>query len=94
VLYIPVCPLTEDNVHYLRRQRETFLKGTPSPDFGGGEGESKHERRPKMEDLTNMIDQEGLRAMGLLEWDSAAERLSGGQRELLDKANKELGFYM
>lgn len=94
VLYIPVCPLTEDNVQYLRRQRETFLKGTPSPDFGGGEGESKHEERPKTRDLTKMIDQEGLRAMGLLEWDSTTKGLSRGQREILDRANKELGFYM
>jgi hypothetical protein len=47
-----------------------------------------------MEDVTQMIEQERLRAMGLVEWDSSAGGLSGGQREVLDRAKKELGFYM
>ena len=94
VLYIPVCPLTEHNAQYLRRQRNTFLNGTPSPDFGGGEGESKHVGRPTVQDLPMMMDSDGLRAMGLMEWDSAAPGLSKGQREVMDRANKELGFYM
>ena len=92
VLYIPVCPLTEHNAQYLRRQRNTFLNGTPSPDFGGGEGESKHVGRPTVHDLPTMMDSDGLRAMGLMEWDSAAPGLSKGQREVMDRANKELGF--
>ena len=94
VLYIPVCPLTEHNAQYLRRQRDTFLNGTPSPDFGGGEGESKHVGRPTVHDLPTMVNSDGLRAMGLMEWESAAPGLSKGQREVMDRANKELGFYM
>jgi hypothetical protein len=93
-LYIPVCPLTEDNARFLRRQRDTFLQGTPSPDFGGGEGESKHVGRPTLQDLSTMMDSDGLRAMGMMEWDRTTPGLSKGQREVLDRANKELGFYM
>jgi hypothetical protein len=59
-----------------------------------GREKSKHEGCPKMEDVTQMIEQERLRAMGLVEWDSSAGGLSGGQREALDRAKKELGFYM
>jgi hypothetical protein len=94
VLYIPVCPLTEDNAEFLRRQRDTFLSGAPSPDFGGGEGESNHVDRPTIEDIPSMMDTNGIRAMGLKEWDSTAEGLSPGQREVMDRANKELGFYV
>ncbi|KZV93442.1 DUF1479-domain-containing protein, partial [Exidia glandulosa HHB12029] len=39
VLYIPACPLTEENARTLARQKGCFIEGTPSPDFGGGEGE-------------------------------------------------------
>jgi len=41
-----------------------------------------------------MMDDDGLRAMGLMEWDSSAPGFSKGQREVLDRANKELGFHM
>ncbi|KAF2435447.1 DUF1479-domain-containing protein [Tothia fuscella] len=92
VLYIPVCPLTEDNAIFLRRQRGTFLKGEPSPDFGGGEGESNHEGRPTIEDVPSLMNEDGMRAMGLKEWDSAATDLSPGQRFVMDRANKELEF--
>jgi hypothetical protein len=92
VLYIPVCPLTEDNARFLRRQRETFLNGAPSPDFGGGEGESNHVGRPTVHELPTMMDSDGLRAVGLMEWDSTASGLTKGQREVMDRANKELNF--
>lgn len=70
------------------------MQGTPSPDFGGGDGESKHVGRPTVQDLPTLMDSDGLRAMGLMEWDCATPSLSNGQREVLDRANKELGFYM
>jgi hypothetical protein len=41
-----------------------------------------------------MMDSDGLRAMGMMEWDATPPGLSRGQRELLDRANKELEFYM
>ena len=31
--------------------------------------------------------------MGLMEWDRTTPGLSKGQQEVLDRANKELGFY-
>lgn len=93
VLYIPACPMTEDNANYLVRQREHFVAGTPSPDFGGGVGERTHVGRVKAEDMTALVGDEGCRAMGLKEWDSDAAGLTPGQRVILDRANKILGFY-
>jgi hypothetical protein len=93
VLYIPACPLTEDNARFLARQRQTFTDGVPSPDFGGGEGESRHVGRPAADDVAKVSGKEGLRAFGLMEWDSTEAGLSGGQREAMDRANKALGFY-
>lgn len=93
VLYIPACPMTEDNANYLVRQRENFVNGTPSPDFGGGVGESEHVGRIKAEDMHDLVGTEGCRAMGLEAWDSDAAGLIPGQRVILDRANKILGFY-
>jgi Protein of unknown function (DUF1479) len=92
VLYIPVCPLTEDNARYLVRQREKFLNGTPSPDFGGGDGEMYHAGRPTAADLPALMDADGIRAMGLMEWDTAEPGLTKGEKEVLERANMELGF--
>ncbi|XPT02989.1 hypothetical protein M3J09_012092 [Ascochyta lentis] len=93
VLYIPACPMTEDNANYLARQRETFVAGTPSPDFGGGIGESEHVGRIRAEDMQQLVDEDGCRAMGIQAWDSDAAGMIPGQRVILDRANKILGFY-
>jgi hypothetical protein len=93
VLYIPACPLTEDNAKYLARQREKFIAGSPSPDFGGGVGEGNHVGRIKVEDMEDLVGDDGCRAMGLQHWDSDAEGLTLAEREVLDRANKVLGFY-
>jgi hypothetical protein len=42
VMYVPVVPLCDMNVGYIKVQKEAFLKGTPPPDFPGGVGESQH----------------------------------------------------
>ncbi|CAK3767294.1 Hypothetical predicted protein [Lecanosticta acicola] len=94
VLYIPACPLTVSNAEFVARQREAFLNGTPCPDFGGGKGESEHIGRPGVEDVRDVNPSEGIRAFGLLEWDSSEEGLTQGQKEVMDRANKTLGFYM
>lgn len=94
VLYIPACPLTEANARYLVRQRDHFQRGVPSPDFGGGEGESNHVGRPTAEDVAALSGPEGIRALGLKAWDSTAEGLTAGQREVLDRANNILGFHV
>lgn len=70
-----------------------MMIGVPCPDFGGGEGESKHIGRPLAENLAKASDKVGLRAFGLMEWDSTEPGLSSGQREAMDRANKALGFY-
>ncbi|RAR12876.1 duf1479-domain-containing protein [Stemphylium lycopersici] len=93
VLYIPACPMTEDNANYLVRQRTNFINGTPSPDFGGGVGESEHVGRVKAEDMQQLVGDEGCQSMGLQEWDSDAAGLGPGERVILDRANKILGFY-
>jgi hypothetical protein len=97
VLYIPTCPLTHSNASYLARQRDTFIKGTLSPDFGGGEGESKFVGRMGVNDLGEIGSTrgaDGLRAMGLEMWDAEAEGLTSGQWRVMNLANKELGFYV
>ncbi|KAL1612171.1 hypothetical protein SLS60_000395 [Paraconiothyrium brasiliense] len=93
VLYIPACPLTEDNAKYLVRQRDNFIAGTPSPDFGGGVGESEHVGRVRVEDMEGLVGVDGCRSMGLAEWDSGEYGLGTGERVMLDRANKVMGFY-
>lgn len=93
VMYIPACPLTVSNAEFLARQRECFINGTSCPDFGGGKGESEHVGRPGVEDVRAVNEVEGMQAFGLREWDSSAADLTYGQREVMDRANKILGFY-
>lgn len=94
VLYIPACPLTISNAEFVARQREAFLNGTPCPDFGGGIGESQHIGRPGIEDVRKVNPVEGMRAFGLSPWDSTEPGLTHGQKEVMDRANKILGFSM
>ncbi|KAH8684214.1 hypothetical protein BGZ60DRAFT_397031 [Tricladium varicosporioides] len=90
VMYIPACPLTETNAAYLSRQRGTFLRGNPGPDFPGGKGESEHIGRPGLEDLKCYVDSTGLRAMGLERW--LGKSGSRGEINMFSVANKALGF--
>jgi len=92
VLYIPACPLTEVNAEFLLRQREAFMEGIPCPDFGGGDGESKHVGRWGVDEVSEISDEGALRAFGLSKWDSSEQGLSPGQHALMNKANKILGF--
>jgi hypothetical protein len=92
VLYIPSCPLSVGNAEYLARQRAAFLAGTPSPDFGGGVGESEHVGRMGVEDVARVDAEEGMRAFGLKRWESGAAGLSAGQKEVMERANAILGF--
>ena len=92
VLYIPSCPLTVQNAEYLARQRARFLEGTPSPDFGGGKGESQHLGRPGVEDVASVDPNDGMRAFGFKAWNSAEAGLSRGQKGVMEEANRILGF--
>ncbi|KAJ2981778.1 hypothetical protein NUW58_g6599 [Xylaria curta] len=91
VLYIPICPVTEQNAHYLLRQKNAFLDGTPGPDFPGGQGESQHVNRPTESYLRKHADSEGLRAFGF-EKLAMVEIDGPGARAVVDKANEILGF--
>ncbi len=45
-----------------------------------------------MEDVERVHAGDGLQAFGLKAFDREAEGLTGGQREVIDRANKILGF--
>jgi hypothetical protein len=91
-MYIPVCPLTEANIEYVSRQRDTFLQGVPGSDFPGGKGESEHFGRPLESFVQDNVDVDGRRAFGLSGWDESSKGLAPGQVSMLRKANKMLGF--
>ncbi|KAH6653340.1 hypothetical protein BKA67DRAFT_520038 [Truncatella angustata] len=89
VLYIPVCPVTELNAKYMKRQRQAFLDGTPGPDFPGGVGESKHTNRCGPEYLKAHTDLEGLRTAG---FEKLTPKSSDpiGSRKVTEEANQIL----
>jgi len=88
VLYIPVCPVTENNARYLVKQRAAFLDGTPGPDFPGGKGEAEHIDRPGRDAVGSA---EALQAMGLQKL-LLRDHSSPGAREAVTRANLILGF--
>lgn len=99
LISIPVCPLTESNAAFLARQRHAFLNGHPGPDAPDGEGEAKHVGRPTVDELAagyaaDEVDAlNALRSMGLEMWDGDEEGTSPAEREVMNRANKILGFY-
>lgn len=91
VLYIPVCPTTKPNAEHIKLQRENFIKGTPSPDFPGGIGESRHLNRPGPDYLKAHTDIAGLRAAGF-ERLVAKDSETIGSKRVVEQANAILGF--
>ncbi|KAL2130882.1 hypothetical protein VTI74DRAFT_5836 [Chaetomium olivicolor] len=75
LVYIPAAPLTQTNALYLARQRKTFQRGHPGPDFdstGSGLGsEATHVGRPTETDIAEVGGPAGLQAMGLAPFDVA-----------------------
>jgi hypothetical protein len=88
VMYIPICPVTEQNATYMVQQREAFRSGAPGPDFGGGEGEARHQGRLGEGDLARL---DGLRAMGMQKLE-VKDEMKRGEREVMERANRVLGF--
>ncbi|KAK2004748.1 DUF1479-domain-containing protein [Colletotrichum falcatum] len=86
IMYIPACPLTQTNALYLARQRKAFLLGQPSPDFGGGKGETTHMGRPGVQEVSDAGGEDGLRAMGLLPWEDK-EGTRPTEKALIGMAN-------
>ncbi|THH09868.1 hypothetical protein EW145_g1713 [Phellinidium pouzarii] len=62
VMYIPAVPLTPQNLSYVARQKESFLRGIPPPDFPKGAGEGSFIGVGKE---TDVIGEIGRKAMGL-----------------------------
>ena len=91
VLYIPVCPTTEESATYVARQRAAFLEGIPAPDFPGGKGESEHVGRPSEKYVRDYASGLGAQSMGL-EALQAFEHDTAGGKAAVAKANRILGF--
>lgn len=90
-MYIPICPVTEINAQYVSRMRDAWRVGTPGPDFPGGKGESEHVDRPTESFLRQIADADGLASVGL---EPLPEPVNGskGEKEVVQRANKILGF--
>jgi len=75
LVYVPAAPLTQTNALYLARQRKTFQRGHPGPDFdstGSGLGsEATHASRPGETEIGEVGGPAGLQAMGLAPFDVA-----------------------
>jgi hypothetical protein len=91
VLYIPVCPTTEESARYVARQRAAFLEGTPAPDFPGGKGESEHVGRPTEEYVFKYSDPAGIQSLGLEKLVALQDDTPGAQ-VAIQRANAILGF--
>ncbi|KAK0648334.1 hypothetical protein B0T16DRAFT_427549 [Cercophora newfieldiana] len=75
LVYVPAAPLTQTNALYLARQRKTFQRGHPTPDFdstGSGLGsEASHALRPGENEIAEIGGPAALQAMGLAPFDVA-----------------------
>ncbi|KAL1836302.1 hypothetical protein VTJ49DRAFT_5326 [Mycothermus thermophilus] len=75
LVYVPAAPLTQNNALYLARQRKTFQRGHPSPDFdwtGSGLGsEATHVQRPTETYIGEVGGPAALQSMGLAPFDVA-----------------------
>ncbi|KAK0705828.1 hypothetical protein B0T21DRAFT_377658 [Apiosordaria backusii] len=75
LVYVPAAPLTQNNALYLARQRKTFQRGHPGPDFdstGSGLGtEATHVGRVGETEIAEIGGPAGLQAMGLAPFDVA-----------------------
>jgi hypothetical protein len=91
VLYIPVCPTTEESAKYVARQRAAFREGTPAPDFPGGTGESTHVGRLTEDYVKDLCSSMGAQSMGLEKLAVSPEDTPGA-RTAIAKANAVLGF--
>ncbi len=61
-MYIPAVPLTPQNISYIQRQKESFLKGASPPDFPISKGENEFTGTAHQEDIMSVL---GKKAMGL-----------------------------
>ena len=85
LVYVPAAPLTQTNALYLARQRKTFQRGHPGPDFdstGSGLGsEASHSGRPGETEIAEVGGPAGLQAMGLAPFDIAPTPTSNSSND-------------
>jgi hypothetical protein len=95
LVYVPAAPLTQTNALYLARQRKTFQRGHPGPDFdatGSGLGtEASHTGRPGETDIAEVGGSAGLQAMGLAPFDVAPSPGENGNASPPPAAEKREG---
>ena len=60
-MYIPAVPYTSQNAAYIEKQKNSFLKGVPPPDFPAWQGEKGFVGVASAEDIVSPI---GRKAMG------------------------------
>ena len=71
---------------------DLVLSGTPAPDFPSGVGESEHLGRLTPDFIMRNINIDAQRAMGLAKYDQDRRDLPKEDRQMLQRANKILGF--
>jgi len=95
LVYVPAAPLTQTNALYLARQRKTFQRGHPGPDFdatGSGLGtEASHTGRPGETDIAEVGGSAGLQAMGLAPFDVAPSPAENGNASPAEKDEEVKG---
>ncbi|KAK1772289.1 hypothetical protein QBC33DRAFT_520752 [Phialemonium atrogriseum] len=101
LVYLPAAPLTQTNALYLARQRKTFQRGHPGPDFdatGSGLGtEASHTGRPGEAEIAEVGGPAGLQAMGLAPFDVAPTPPAGDEKKAEDggvRDGKDAGMMM
>ncbi|PWN53064.1 DUF1479-domain-containing protein [Violaceomyces palustris] len=83
VMYIPAIPTTKVNFDYVLQQSRDFRRGSPPPDFPGGQGESYFDGRGRPEDIASPMAR---RAMALEKFE-IQDGMSLAERNLLDYCN-------
>ncbi|KAH8812910.1 hypothetical protein F5884DRAFT_786653 [Xylogone sp. PMI_703] len=87
IFYLPILPLCDINVEYLRDQKASFEQGTSPPDFPGGVGESKHAGRAELDS----INPAGRHAMAYGPFDVTKAK-TPGEKIAYESANRILRY--
>ncbi|CEJ80075.1 hypothetical protein VHEMI00281 [[Torrubiella] hemipterigena] len=72
LVYVPAAPLTQTSALYLARQRKSYQRGHPGPDFDSSGSNNQTESddiRPDQAEIAAVGGQPALRAMGLALWE-------------------------
>jgi hypothetical protein len=87
VMYIPVVPLTANNVEHLAQTKLCFETLEPPPDFPGGVGEKGFQGVGTLNDIDTEI---GLQAFGYGQPLDINKARTAGEKDVIDMANNTL----